>query len=364
VSDPRKIKPGPPGGQRVRKPLHEFSPKPLIPGLDLPFPSTPELNQAIWEAQEDLIHYRACASGPFWDTFSGWAREFDSHLERMIKLRSEGYFEACEYLEDLLVALHDHRSQIMRVTTYQILLNLPPMGRRNSLSDLEAITPSILRRFLSEANPRLIFEALSEDSWPPSVRQWVVGAMQEIPSLQCMLSLDTLNQPNRLGKAFGPRTTELLGKLVHTISEARSLLSIPSSWIGASCLDLRIQKLSTLASDHLAAYPEMQDLSTALAGLSIDNHQRVLDLLPEQKASAIQAFQGSGLHKSSWGQVVLAQRRISWWVRLVDFWGPTLDAYEILKHSALSDEAHLRDYPGVPDRVRDQLVAMVKVYRG
>lgn len=202
------------------------------------------------------------------------------------------------------------------MTAYQILLAIPPIGRRNSLAELERIDPEVIQALLSGIPPDLLLGALAERNWPPAVRRWLLKpSPSDLTGDHHAEALTGMRE----GCPYGPKTTQLLGRLIQGLARTESLLPIPTAWIGGSCLDLRIEHRSCLAADHLATWPDPEDLASALCGLSAGNQQRILGRLDPERSrllvNQIALKQGG----RSWKQILQAQRRIAWWLNLVDF---------------------------------------------
>jgi len=319
------------------------------------FEASPELGQAIAEAQGSLASLRSCPGPPFWDGFNGWDERFAGQLERLIRLRSHTAIEACEQLEDTLAAVHDRRAEILRVTVYQLLLGLPPLRRRNRWSSLGQVDPGLLRSALSGVAPGRVRAALAEPGWPPSVREWVVQALP--PELR-----PEAPDAGAPGAGPGPATRDLLHAVIRELAAAPCLLPTPPAWAGHSCFDLRLERLSGLAADHLGQWPDPEDLAIALAGCSEDNRRRALAGHGPGAARAVAERAGRPGPELPWRRILLAQRRITWWLGAVNFQSRVLDLYDALRAAPASGAEAILSAAGVSATVMDGVSAMAKAY--
>jgi len=327
-----------------------------------PFRTTPELDEAISKAHLSLASVLCCPHPPFWDSATGWYEAFDVQVQRLIHLRSVECLEACEHPEDLLVALQDRRAEVLRVTIYQTLYELPPLRRRNRWSDLELIDQGLLRTALSRVSPGRLQAALAEPGWPPLAKAWLLevlppGLFKEEPSF------DRRRRGTGIrGDSLGPATVEVLQEILKEVAAAPCLLPLPRAWAGCSCFDLRLKHLSTLAADHLALWPVREDLFTALAGCSEENRRLVLGRYTSRPGQpSADQFEpiGSG---TSWRLVVQAQRRLTWWLKAVDFQPRLLNLYDALRKATASEAEEIRLEAGVSTNVLESITTMARVY--
>jgi hypothetical protein len=331
-------------------------------GKIFPFRTSPELEDAISKAHLSLASILSCPHPPFWDYFEGWNESFEVKVQRLVHLRSVERLEACEHLEDLLVALQDRRAEVLRVTIYQILYELPPLRRRNRWGDLGLIDQDLLRNALSRVSPDRLRAALAEPGWPPLAKAWVMEALH-LGLLEGERAVDRARGGIGIrGDALGPATLEVLQEIAQEVAAAPCLLPLPQSWLGCSCFDLRLEHLSNLAADHLAQWPVREDLFTALAGCSEENRLRILGrYAPDPGQPLADQFEpiSSG---TSWRLVVQAQRRLTWWLKAVDFQPRLLNLYDSLKNATASETEEIRLESRVSSHVLETITAMAKVY--
>ena len=327
-----------------------------------PFRTSPELEDAISEAYLSLASILSCPHPPFWDGFTGWNERFEVKVQRLVHLRSIECLEACEHLEDLLVALQDRRAEVLRVTIYQILYELPPLRRRNRWGDLVLIDQGLLRTAVSRVSPARLQAALAEPGWPPLAKAWLLevlppGLFQEEPSFDRRSGGTGIRGPS-----LGPATLEVLKEILKEVAAAPCLLPLPKSWAGCSCFDLRIEHLSNLAADHLAQWPVREDLLAALAGCSEENRRRVLGrYAPGPGQPSADHFEPIN-PGTSWRLVVLAQRRLTWWLKAVDFQPRLLNLYDALRQASAPEAEKISLEAGVSSNVLASITAMVKLY--
>ncbi len=320
---------------------------------------SPELLPVIEEAQQWLRRLRSCDHPPFWDQFDGWSEDFQNLLERMVRLRSLELLDACEYLEDLLAAVQDRRSEILRVTAYQILLALPPIGRRGASSALRAIDPRVSREVLAEIPLELHAEALEEPGWPLAVQEWVLEMSPRVWPLEMGPKGSRPRVSNSNGP-FGPNTTAFLERMIQGLAKAKGLLPTPPAWVGSSCLDLRFENLSTLAEDHLARWPDPDILATALVGLSSGNRAKAFALFPDTSLRERVDQIGQGF--ATWREILQAQRQVGWWLQFVDLKREVLECYEVLKKATPSEAMVLMSAIDLKPYVLQGVKAMVGAY--
>jgi len=267
--------------------------------------------------------------------------------------------DACEHFEDLLAAMHTRRSEILRVTIYQTLLALPPIPRRGTSSVLREIDPRVIRKVLAEIPIEIQEEALKEPNWPRSTREWI---LEMSPCLQSSRRLPKGSRAHiaRSDGPFGPKTTELLGRVIQGLTKVESLLPVPPAWVGFTCLDLRFENLSTLAEDHLTRWPDADILATALIGLSTGNRAKAFALFPENgiRERLDQIEKGF----TRWRSILQAQRQIGWWLQLVDFRRETLECYELLKKATPAEAMVLMATISLKPFVLKATRAMVDAY--
>ena len=334
------------------------------PGKPFPFRTSPELVKAISKAHLSLASILSCPHPPFWDDCTGWKECFEDQVQRLVRLQSVECLEACEHLEDLLAALQDRRAEVLRVTIYQILYELPPLRRRNRWGDLGMIDLGLVRTALSRVSPGRLQAALAEPGWPPLAKTWVLEVLR-LALVEGEQAADRARGGRGIrGDTLGPGSLEVLGEVLKEVAAAPCLLPLPRFLAGCSCFDLRIEHLSNLAADHLAQWPVREDLLTALAGCSEENRRRVLARAAANSGQAlVDPFEQISL-VTPWRQVVLAQRRLTWWLKAVDFHPRLLAWYDTLRKASATEAEEIGSKTGIPAHALAGIAAMVRVYPG
>ncbi len=320
-----------------------------------PFSTSPPLRQAIQDALCQLSAMRGCASPPFWDAYEGWASEFQEQVLRFKEGRSIEHLEASDFLEDLLVAQQSRRADIARVALYQSILELPPLHPRNGVSELRLIPDSILSGVLENLGPARIHAALADPRLPSNVRSWLSPRAGD----NGPLGQWEVEDGSTLDVSTESAVHLLIQELMSAIIRSESLLSPPENWIGSSCLDMRIEDLSTLGQDQLAKWPDAASLRIASFGLAPSNREKLKVLVPT--CAPIPDDQMKAVH--SWKGIAEAQRRISWWIDLVRFDSKYLDCYHRMKSIDISDHSAIQAQERIPDFAWKILQACLTAYR-